>query len=69
MNRISEFVRSPCVDICRIDKDTALCAGCFRTIDEIMGWLDLSSDGRREVLRKVEERRKVMGAGRPPYPR
>ena len=35
---------------------TALCEGCFRTIDEIAGWLEYSPKQKRTVLRKIDER-------------
>ncbi|MGH8799774.1 MAG: DUF1289 domain-containing protein, partial [Casimicrobiaceae bacterium] len=35
-------VASPCTSVCTIDRPTGLCAGCFRTLDEIAGWIDLS---------------------------
>ncbi len=43
-----------------MDKDTDLCAGCFRTIDEIAAWLNMPDETRRDVLKKVEERKKAL---------
>jgi len=38
----STDVESPCTSVCTIDSATGLCAGCYRTLDEIAGWIDLS---------------------------
>ena len=50
-------VRSPCISICVIDEPTGLCAGCFRTLDEIAGWIDLSAADRRAVVANLALRR------------
>ncbi|HZI83647.1 MAG TPA: DUF1289 domain-containing protein [Casimicrobiaceae bacterium] len=54
-------VPSPCVSICVIDPPTGLCAGCYRTLDEIAAWIDLSSDERRALLSMLRERRARHG--------
>jgi predicted Fe-S protein YdhL (DUF1289 family) len=55
-------VASPCVSVCVIDVPTGLCAGCFRTLDEIAGWIDLSADERRTLLAALPARRVREGA-------
>ncbi len=45
-------VRSPCVDICRLDA-RGWCIGCRRTIEEITEWSRASEARRREILRDV----------------
>ena len=50
-------VPSPCVSICVIDEPTGLCAGCYRTLGEIAGWIDLSAAERRAVVAKLALRR------------
>ena len=50
-------VQSPCVNVCQMNPFTGLCRGCFRTLDEIAGWLDFSAAQRLEVLERLEERR------------
>ena len=42
-------VPSPCINICRIDPDSGLCAGCRRTLDEIAAWSRLD-DARKRVV-------------------
>jgi uncharacterized protein len=55
-------VGSPCVSICVIDVPTGFCAGCYRTIDEIASWIDLSSSARRALLGELTARRRHHGA-------
>lgn len=50
-------VASPCVSICVIDPPTGLCAGCYRTLAEIAGWIDLSAAERRAVVQHAAVRR------------
>lgn len=44
---------SPCTGVCRIDSATRLCAGCKRTIDEIMAWPRLAPETKRAVLAQL----------------
>lgn len=47
---------SPCVSICTLD-ERGLCRGCFRTLEEISGWLRMSGEERWTVLRATDARR------------
>jgi len=54
-------IESPCVDICQLNTKTGICTGCFRTMDEISQWIELSDDDKREVLRTAKDReRKIL---------
>jgi predicted Fe-S protein YdhL (DUF1289 family) len=51
-------VPSPCISVCRMDADSGLCEGCFRTLDEIAAW-GLASDAEKravwdQLLRRAE---------------
>lgn len=50
-------IMSPCVSICALDEND-VCIGCHRTCDEIMRWMQMSSDERRDVLQLVAKREK-----------
>jgi predicted Fe-S protein YdhL (DUF1289 family) len=50
-------VASPCTGVCTIDRATSLCSGCYRTLDEIAGWIDLSAEQRRTLLATLLIRR------------
>ena len=40
------MIASPCINVCKMDEQTGLCSGCFRTIDEIAVWAGID-DARR----------------------
>jgi predicted Fe-S protein YdhL (DUF1289 family) len=50
-------VKSPCVEICQLDMSSDICLGCFRTMDEIAGWVEMTDAEKRHVLESVEKRR------------
>jgi predicted Fe-S protein YdhL (DUF1289 family) len=50
-------IASPCTSVCTIDAETGLCAGCYRTLDEIAGWIDLSAEQKRTLLSTLLIRR------------
>ena len=53
-------VRSPCISICNLDYDL-ICVGCFRHIDEINDWREMSEDEKLKVLERTEERKNSSG--------
>ena len=57
-------VPSPCLSVCRMEAGSALCAGCFRTLDEIAAWGSLSDPARRAVWRHIEQRARAAGKQR-----
>ncbi|HZD25949.1 MAG TPA: DUF1289 domain-containing protein [Alphaproteobacteria bacterium] len=48
---------SPCKAVCVLNTETGYCIGCYRTIEEIGGWMMMSVERKREVLREIEARR------------
>jgi hypothetical protein len=52
---------SPCVDVCRMCPERGLCAGCYRTLDEIARWSAMPDDERKRVLAAVAKRRALPG--------
>jgi len=53
-----EAVVSPCINICRMED--GLCAGCFRTIDEIAGWAGAADVDKLLILAAVAQRRRKL---------
>lgn len=51
-------VPSPCTAVCRMDEDKGWCEGCRRTLEEIAQWAQADEDEKRDILVRVEERRK-----------
>jgi predicted Fe-S protein YdhL (DUF1289 family) len=58
----SEAVASPCISVCVIDSVTGLCGGCFRTLNEIAGWIDFSITEKHEVIGSLPGRRAIFAA-------
>ena len=47
---------SPCVSICKLNKLTGFCEGCFRTENEIALWPSMNNDERLSLLPILRER-------------
>ncbi|NMG75832.1 DUF1289 domain-containing protein [Aromatoleum diolicum] len=54
-------VASPCINICRMNADTGLCEGCFRSLDEIASWSRHGDGEKRRILDAVAQRRAALG--------
>jgi predicted Fe-S protein YdhL (DUF1289 family) len=50
-------VLTPCLGICRVNKDSQLCEGCFRSPAEVAEWLFYSDEKKRIIMRKLSTRR------------
>jgi uncharacterized protein len=53
----SQEIASPCINVCKMNPDTALCEGCWRTLDEIAAWSGMSAEDKRSVLAQLPARR------------
>jgi prolyl-tRNA editing enzyme YbaK/EbsC (Cys-tRNA(Pro) deacylase)/predicted Fe-S protein YdhL (DUF1289 family) len=51
-----DAVPSPCISVCRINADSGMCEGCFRTLGEISGWARSGPDAQRELWRTIGQR-------------
>ena len=47
---------SPCVSICKLNKSTGFCEGCYRTETEIALWRSMNNDERLSLLPILRER-------------
>ncbi len=54
------LISSPCNNNCLIDYKTQLCKGCFRTIDEIVHWINYSNEQKLIVMDKVKSRKESL---------
>jgi uncharacterized protein len=43
-----------------MDKATSLCKGCWRTIEEIIGWGSQSDASKQQVWLQIEERKTTV---------
>lgn len=49
-------IQSPCIGVCSIDDSTGFCQGCYRTMDEIQGWGDLTEAQKNEITQIASQR-------------
>lgn len=49
-------VPSPCISLCQMDKQTGLCQGCMRTIEEIIAWSKSGDEYKRAVWAEIRRR-------------
>jgi predicted Fe-S protein YdhL (DUF1289 family) len=66
---VSSAPISPCIGVCIIDPTNGFCVGCARTIREIAGWLDFSTEEKRRILAALAERRQTENHHRLPAAR
>lgn len=53
-------VPSPCTSVCRMNRDSGLCEGCLRTIDEICQWSQATPELKRVVWGRIAERAQAL---------
>lgn len=53
----ADEVASPCINVCRMNPDTGMCEGCYRTLDEIAAWSGMREEEKRAVLDRLPARR------------
>ena len=53
------MIESPCIDVCQMDPQRRLCTGCYRTLDEIARWSEMSDAERAGVLADLSARRRA----------
>ena len=49
-------VHSPCKNICIVHPQANICTGCFRTIDEISSWSNMSETERKGIIKELPNR-------------
>ena len=49
-------IDSPCIKLCSIHPGERICIGCYRSIEEIGGWSQLSPEQRREIMADLPQR-------------
>lgn len=63
MNHLSDIplwtrdeIDSPCVKLCVIHPRLGICAGCYRTLDEIAEWSAMTPEGRQALIADLPDR-------------
>ena len=49
-------MKSPCIKVCAMDPQRGLCAGCYRFLEEITRWSEMSDAERGRVLAELPAR-------------
>lgn len=55
------MIASPCIKLCQMDARRGVCAGCYRTLDEIARWPEMSDAERARLLAELARRRSDLG--------
>ena len=63
---MSNDVKSPCIKVCKYDEDN-VCMGCYRTMDEISGWIFMSRERKLKCLQDAGERSRTPKKGTNDY--
>lgn len=53
---------SPCVNVCVMDAQTGCCKGCWRTLEEIATWSQMSEAQRQQVWQQLPGRQMQRSA-------
>ncbi|WP_343251872.1 DUF1289 domain-containing protein [Janthinobacterium sp. HH107] len=53
-------VPSPCVSLCKMNRNSGLCEGCLRTLDEIIAWSKADDDFKRAVWAELPGRESLL---------
>jgi prolyl-tRNA editing enzyme YbaK/EbsC (Cys-tRNA(Pro) deacylase)/predicted Fe-S protein YdhL (DUF1289 family) len=52
----TENVPSPCISVCRMNQESWLCEGCYRSIEEIRQWGAASDADKKVIWERIEQR-------------
>jgi len=44
---------TPCIGVCQIDKETKICYGCDRSIEQISQWINYSHEKRMKIMKEL----------------
>ena len=50
---VEQDIESPCNDECGFAGGSEYCSGCYRTMDEIMSWWNLSAEERLRIVERI----------------
>jgi predicted Fe-S protein YdhL (DUF1289 family) len=51
-----EDIVSPCIGVCAINDSNGFCQGCYRTVEEIREWWNMSDQDREKVIWTLDQR-------------
>ena len=47
---MTDLFKSPCIGVCKINKQINCCIGCGRSIDQITNWINYDQEKRRMII-------------------
>lgn len=56
-NHNGDEIQSPCIRHCCLN-DEDICVGCYRSLQEIIGWSAATDQGKVAVLETAQQRKK-----------
>ena len=56
-------MKSPCNQQCRYEAEKGHCVSCWRTLDEIARWSQMSDAERERVMGQIDDRHERHSAG------
>lgn len=59
-------MRSPCQNLCLVEKHGHYCLGCYRTLEEISLWTRYSDEERDAIITTLDARKRQMTAKKDP---
>lgn len=51
---------TPCIRICKISPEHGLCEGCWRSIDEVEQWDELTDEQKERVMIAIDIRKELL---------
>ena len=54
--KTGQDIPSPCISVCQMSPGTDLCAGCWRTLDEIASWSRASDADKHAIWERIARR-------------
>jgi predicted Fe-S protein YdhL (DUF1289 family) len=51
-----EDIVSPCIGVCAINDSNGFCQGCYRTVEEIREWWNMTDQEREKVMGTLDQR-------------
>jgi predicted Fe-S protein YdhL (DUF1289 family) len=51
-----EDIVSPCIGVCAINDSNGFCQGCYRKVEEIREWWNMTDQDREKVMGTLDQR-------------
>ena len=51
-----EDIVSPCIGVCAMNDSNGFCQGCYRTVEEIREWWNMTDQEREKVMGALDQR-------------